>query len=345
MNSKRKENLCILAKALLFAVLFSLIFYALTHIFVGKEKNQALALIERKVEEKYDVILAGPSHMQYAIQPAQLFGEYGITSCNVSVVAQSIPTTYHVLKEMIERHDPELVVVDLYFIYRPEKIFSKQRVHQAFDHFPISKNKVAAIEDLVREDKKEFYIPFLLYHSRWKELNRDDYMMYWSADETYQLLTGLTVYEEPFVPLPEEETAEIPAVPLEYMEKMVQLCRNTDTQLLFTVIPYRADIETGEVSVEYLQGLYNAAQKKAEQWGVGFINGLHYLEEINFDFKTDMSEFSHMNYSGAQKVTAFYGRYFREQYAIADHSKDESYAHWYEDYEKYQKQLRKLAAQ
>lgn len=337
-----KKTIQSIAKLLLLVISLILIFVCLNSIFMGKTYNQHMAKILQAPNETYDVILAGPSHMQFAVQPAQLFGEHGIASCNISTTAQSIPTTYHLLKEMIARHDPELVVVDLFCICFPEKLISPERLHQAIDFFPLSMGKIAAVQDLIDENRKEYYIPFIFYHDRWKELTRDDYGMYWYTNETYQLLNGLEVFDTPFTPVSKDQTADIPEIPLHYLEKIVSLCQETDTQLLLTVIPYRADQDNNDMSAIYQQQLYNTVAELSQKWDVAYLNGLYHLDDMNFNFTTDMLEYSHVNASGSVKVSEFYGNYLREHFDIPDRSQDPDYVHWYDDYALYQQQLQLL---
>ena len=107
-------------KCIAFVLLFLMIFNYTGEVLRNKSESEALGVITKKPDESYDVILAGSSHMQYTLQPAQLFGEHGITACNISTAAQSVPTTYYLIKEMIDRHSPELVVVDLFCLFYPE---------------------------------------------------------------------------------------------------------------------------------------------------------------------------------------------------------------------------------
>lgn len=330
-----KANLKTISKAAMLVLLLLLMYVCLNAVFMGKSYNQHMSQIVLAPDNTYDVILAGPSHMQFAVQPAQLFGEQGIASCNISTTAQSIPTTYHLLKEMISRHDPDLVVVDLFCLYYPEKLFDPVRLHQAYDFFPLSENKIEAVQDLVSENHREFYLPFIYYHHRWKELSREDYVMYLHTNETFQLLDGLYAFDDPFAPVPEDQTAEIPEIPLRYLKQIVDLCRETDTQLLLTVIPYRADQDNNDTSAVYQQQIFNAAAQLAREWGVPYLNGLHYLEEMGFDFTTDMVEYSHVNTSGSAKISGFYGNYLRNNFDIPNRSQDPDYAHWYHDYDAY----------
>ncbi len=322
---------------MLFAVLFLSIYSYTNDVLRNKSESEAFGVIMEKPDDLYDVILAGPSHMQFAVQPAQLFGEYGIAACNTSTAAQSIPTTYYVVKEMIDRHDPELVVVDLFCLFYPENYFAPARFHQAIDNFPLSFNKAEAIMDLADVSKSEYFINYLLYHTRWKELKRFDYTIHDEKNETYQLLRGTWPFFEPFTP--DFGTAEVPAVSLEYLKKIADLCKETDTKLLLTVIPYRADVDNNDTSAVLQQQMYNTVEQLAAEWGVDYFNGLHHLDEIGFDFTTDMVEFSHVNGSGSEKISSYYGKLIRENYDIPDHSEDERYADWYEDYEEYKIKL------
>lgn len=336
-NQKIKYYALSVGKVLLFLAIFAVLFSYTRNVLRNKSESEALGVIMTKPDETYDVILCGPSHMQYSLQPAQLFGEYGIASCNTSTAAQSLPTTYYVIKEMLDRHSPELVVVDLFCLFYPENYFTSTRFHQAIDNFPLNFTKTEAILDLADVSKSEFFIDYLLYHGRWKELTEYDYTVLSDYNETYQLLHGTYPYPEPFTP--DFGKAEIPEVPLEYLRKIADLCRDTDTKLLFTVIPYRADVDNNDTSAILQQQMYNTAERLANEWGVDFFNGLHHLDDIGFDFTTDMIEFSHVNVFGSTKLSSYYGKMLSVKYNLPDRRSDADYADWFDDYEEYKSKL------
>ncbi len=328
-----KQKIKKAAKFLLFAVLFLSIYTYTRDVLRNKSESEAFGIIMQQPDNTYDVILAGPSHIQVALQPAQLFGEYGIASCNTATAAQSLPTTYYVLKEMIDRHQPKLVVLDLFCLFYPENYFTSTRFHQAIDNFPLSLNKAEAIFDLADVSKSEYFINYLLYHGRWKELTRFDYKVHSEFNEKHQVNIGTWPYPDPFVPT--YEKADVPEVPLEYLKKIADLCKETDTELLLTVIPYRADVDNNNTSAVLQQQMYNTVEELASEWGVDYFNGLHHLDEIGFDFTTDMIEFSHVNASGANKCSNYYGKLIKEKYDIPDRSDDENYQSWCDDYQEY----------
>lgn len=303
----KKELFKKIGKAALFVLLFLIIYTQSREVLRDKSESEALGKILSMPDDSYEVVLAGSSHMQYGIQPYILEEEFGIKACNTSTAAQSVPTTYYVVKEMIERHSPKVVAVDLFCLFYPENYFTKTRFHQAIDNFTLNKNKAEAIVDLADEDKSEFFLNYSLYHGRWKELTRYDYTIHTEVDEKRQLLDVVTPFENDFVPLSKEVKGEIPEVSLEYLEKLVELCEETETELILTVVPYRADVDNNDVTGVYQQSLYNTCEELAEQWNVDYINMLYNLVDMGFDYSSDMAEFSHLNKSGSEKVTRYFG--------------------------------------
>lgn len=316
MKTTFLDNLKKIAKAALFIALFLLLYTASREVLRNKSESEALGKIFTMPDETYDVILAGPSHIQYGVQPSILEAEFGIAACNTATAAQSIPTTYYVVEEMIKRHTPEVVVVDLFCAFYPEVYFTPTRFHQAIDNFPLGKTKIDAVLDLAGEDKSEFFINYMLYHGRWKGLTRTDYTVTREFNEKSQLLYVTEPFENDFVPLDKSVKGEVPEVTIKYLEKIVELCKKTDTRLILTVIPYRADVDNNSVTGSYQQSVYNTIEEYAKNWGVEYINLLHHLDEIGFDFQTDMAEFSHLNESGSGKVSRYFGKILSESLGI-----------------------------
>lgn len=313
MKKKTFELLKKTGKFLLFAVLFLTLYTYSREVLRDKSEAEALGVILSESEKSYDVVLFGSSHIQYAIEPKILREKYSISSANTATAAQSVPTSYYVMSEMIERCHPKIAVLDLFCVFYPENYFTDTRFHQAIDNFPLSKTKIEAVEDLVGDNKSEFYINYMLYHGRWKNLTRYDYTIKKEFDEEEQVLDATTPFANDFVPLDKSVKGEIPPVPLEYLEKIVKLCKESGTELILTVIPYRADVDNNSVTGIYQQSMYNTVEDLAKKWGVEYINMLDMTEEIGFDFETDMAEFSHVNKSGAKKVSEYFGELLKNK--------------------------------
>ena len=75
-------------------------------------------------------------------------------------------------------------------------------------------------------------------------------------------------------------------------------------------------------------------EKIAAEYGVNFLDYYTLLEQVNLN-KDFYDEDSHMNPSGARKVTSYIGEYIMQNYAIEDQRENEAFSSWHDDYEIY----------
>jgi len=74
-------------------------------------------------------------------------------------------------------------------------------------------------------------------------------------------------------------------------------------------------------------------QKICDEYNVNYIN---FLSMDIVDYYTDCADKnSHLNVSGARKITDYLGKYIIENYGIQDKRENEDYSFWYEDYDEY----------
>ena len=79
----------------------------------------------------------------------------------------------------------------------------------------------------------------------------------------------------------------------------------------------------------------------ANKYGIAGLNFLDMTQDWNgsgciVDYYTDCYDsFSHLNPSGARKVTDYLGEYIINNYNIPDRRGDAAYSDWFEDYDKY----------
>ncbi len=79
----------------------------------------------------------------------------------------------------------------------------------------------------------------------------------------------------------------------------------------------------------------NRAYAVAEEYGIPYVNFLEYDDII--DYRTDLYDsYSHVNASGARKITSWIGGFLREQYSLPDKRNDPAYSYWDEDYKEYE---------
>ena len=268
----------------------------------------------------YDVLFFGTSHVRDGVLPLELWETYGISAYNCASSGASLPTTYWAMKNALEQAQPELIVLDCCRIRYPEKRNDMASLHDMMDPYPLTLTKVAAAMDLCdgEEQRRELYeliFPFSVYHSRWEELTEEDFSPQPNAANG---ATPKVNVAEPNDFSPTSRKADLdPALPgVVYLERFIADCQSRGIQLLLTYLPYAAppaDVEEA-----------NAVADLAEKYGLGYIN---FFDEALIDMDTDLFDsFSHLNPSGAQKVTAYLGEYISRNYSVSDRRGDSAYA-------------------
>lgn len=313
------------------------------------------SLLERKEsEEKYgkffehasdmDVLFLGTSHVLNSVFPMELWKDYGITSYNMGGHANQIPTSYWVMMNALDYSDPKVVVIDCYSLASNLKVFDDfEYVHLSFDAFPLSITKMKAVNDLLfnpgyansagaagADGSKEKHTrlgllwDYSVYHSRWSDIGQRDFEPEFSkeygAESRIQIAEPSDPAENPGTTLEEMTVGRI------YLEAMIEECKSRGIDVLLTYIPYPV---TGESTWVDINTVYEIAESHDVKY-------LDYLALDIVDYDTDCYDpASHLNPSGAFKVTDYMGKYLLENYNLADHRGDERYAYWDEDYNVY----------
>ncbi|MCI5903493.1 MAG: hypothetical protein MRZ74_13340 [Blautia sp.] len=275
----------------------------------------------------FDVLFLGTSHVMNGIFPMELWNDYGITSYNFGGHDNYLPTSYWVLKNALDYTSPEVVVIDCLTLRKETKTSDNiSYVHQSLDAFPLSLNKFRAVQDLIApECRPEFLWDFIAYHSRWEELEEQDFSPVYTLEKGAEsrIAVGVPQYYEKADR--SEKTADGTVTSI-YLRNMIQECKDRGIQVLLTFLPFPADKDR--------QMEANLAYDIAAECQVPYLNFLD-MEKI-IDYAIDCYDAnSHLNPSGARKVTSYLGAYLQEQYALTDHREDPSYAQWNADYDAY----------
>lgn len=292
-------------------------------------------------KEDFDVLFMGTSHVINGIFPMELWNDYGIVSYNFGGHSNLIPTTYWVMENALDYTNPSLIVIDVLEVSSSSKVCSHpDYLHLSFDSFPVTKNKIKAIYDLCddsdRVDEKqiieyehkwEFIWDFGKYHSRWTEIREEDI-----TNENITLEKGAesriaVAKPNDYSVLPSTETlGNSNTVGLEYLKKMIESCQEKGIEVLLVNLPYPAG--------EGRQREANSVYEIAEEYGVDYLNFVAMDSVVNYT--TDCYDAdSHLNPSGARKVTDYLGRYIREHYDVPDRRNDANYQSWNGDFETY----------
>ena len=284
----------------------------------------------------FDVLFVGTSHILNSIYPMELWNDYGIVSYNFGGHANQVPTSYWVLKNALDYTSPKLVVMDCQSISSELKYNENWYfLHLSFDAFPLTLTKLKAVNDLLdtegvdipqlgleRPTASSLIWDFSVYHSRWAELTDDDFSPSINVEKGAESRIGVSV---PNSISEIDEKFEGNSIGIRYLERIINECKAKGIEVLLVNPPLPA---TDEQRMDA-----NRVYDIAEENNVNYINFLD-MDIVNYE--TDMYDpDSHLNPSGARKVTDYIGKYINDNYDIPDRRLEESYNSWYDDYDIY----------
>ena len=279
-------------------------------------------------EQGFDVLFMGTSRVLDAVQPLEMWRDYGFTSYNMGNNSEPLEMTYHVLDLAMDTHVPEIAVIDVFYItHAIDEEWAYSYRHIFLDEVPLSKEKIDAVRATLPQDNwLEFLMPFSLYHGRWEEIlagntermvDCEPFMMGGELrsgrvpNDTYTLTDEMAEKEQP------GEQA---------LRSIVQLCRENGVQPVFVALPGHAFNE--------VQMAMNRAALVAEELDVPFLNMMR-LDVIDYD--TDCCDWEgHLNPDGSRKVSAYLGAWLKDNFELKDRRGDAAYAHWDENLKTYE---------
>ena len=182
------------------------------------------------------------------------------------------------------------------------------------------------------EDEKfiEYLFPILRYHSRWSDLNSDDFK--------YLFHRNKVSYNGYYMRVDVKAATDVPeGRPLAdyqfgdnayyYLDKLTKLCKDNDVKLVLvkapTLYPYWYD-EWDKQIVDY-----------ANENNLTYINFLEAQDEIGLDWSKDTYDGGlHLNLAGAEKLSKYFGEILSKDMNVPDRRGDEKLAKYWDSVEK-----------
>ena len=319
-----------------FLCILGLILFVMGRIF--REKNQEyLSPKEPHLQgRESEVLLLGPSTIMNGVYPLNLWNEYGMLSYNCASGAQSFMASYNVLKELLGRGKPRVVVLDCGRARSRWAIVRLGDLHYATDvmnYWSLERWDMIRVSALNRgftlDEVMGLALPVLAYHERWQNLRKKDFEKD-SKLITYGAKVEPRVYEgtEKLEPYEAAADAALPQMAESYLRKIIALCKEEEIELLLVTMPNMTT--AADVSQKGYRARKDAAaavQRVADECGVVHLNLIDKGEEIGLVPGLDTGDGQHLNYMGAPKFTSFLGAYLRDHYDLPDHRGEAEYAY------------------
>ena len=290
----------------------------------------------RKVEGFYaeeknslDFVFVGSSQMFTSVVPAVLWEEYGITSYDFGANEQPMYMSYYYIKEALRYQRPKAVVLEVSYCKGLD--YTHEGVHHInLDDLRMGPVKFEAIFDVIPKGERLPYIFELAkYHDTWTTLNQSS-LEYIFADKhnPYKGYTPSTegladggIFKEEIGNV--TERAELPELSKEYMEKIVQLCKEEGVDLVF--------LKTPNDHMDN-QPYYNA---------VGDLADMHDIPYLNLNSLMPGQLHNHVFH--AETITKRIGEWLLSLYEVEDKRENPLYVQWHEDADYYYRYKHQLA--
>ncbi len=263
----------------------------------------------------HNVVFIGDCELYENISPVYLWENYGINSYVRGSAQQLIWQSYYLAEETIEREHPDVIVFNVLSMkYNEPQNEAYNRM--TLDGMKWSSSKVDSINASMTEEESfiEYVFPLLRYHSRWNDLNSDDFEYLFHKDKVsfngYYMRVDVKAAENvpEGKPLADYQFGENSYY---YLDKLTQLCKENDVELVLvkapTLYPYWYE-QWDQQIVDY-----------AEKNDLTYINFLDYQDEMGIDWSTDTYDGGlHLNLAGAEKMSDYFGQILVDDFGVPD---------------------------
>ncbi len=289
----------------------------------------------------HDVLFIGDCECYENFSPVELWEKYGISSTIRGSAQQLIWQSYYLLEDTLRYEKPDVVVFNVLSMKYGEPQ-SEAYNRMSIEGMRWSKSKVDCIKASMTEEESflSYVFPILRYHSRWSEINSDDFKYFFGAEPNFFSGYYLRADAKPAENVPT-------GTPLtdysfsdtcwNYLDKMMSLCAKNDIQLVLikapSLYPYWYDEWDRQI------------RDYAEKYHLPYINFLDedIQAQIGIDYNTDTYDAGlHLNVYGAEKLSDWFGEYLVDRYGLADRSGEKKLAEeWAGIKERYDAEIRR----
>ena len=302
MKTKKRIILFILILVLLLGALS----FVIQRVALGMKngivgRSRAFATVSAEAKETIDVLVIGDSESYTSMSPMDLWSQTGITSFDCGQPGQRIQETCFLLKEALKTQSPKIVILETNAMFR--------------DPGFLENISMSIIEPI------RYYFPVFRYHNLWKQIFDGKKDPGRSVFKGFEIRDKVVPYEGSDQYMKEtEDVQEIPKFVRHYMEDIKKMCEEKNADLLLMSAPSPHN---------YNYKKHNALENYAKENGLPYIDLNMKTKEIGIDWKKDSyDKGDHLNLHGAQKVTAYMGKYLTENYSLPDHRGEDGYQEW-----------------
>ena len=266
-----------------------------------------------------DVIGFGSSHMYCTLNPVALYRSEGVRSYVLATQQQPPELTVEYIRRALKTHRPRVALLETLMFFqsaRPTAI-SDAVAHNSLDPIPFGVDKCLTVMGLPNaKDIDSLMLPFIKYHSRWKELGRRDWSpgMPSASEESimgFRLFADSRTNHVSAADYSKCRQIKVDDYYMSYLDQILRLTSANDCQLVLLTAPFALnDVCKGRIM-------------HIDEWAKAN-NVLHI--DLNRDFRltgidndSDYFDRTHLNVIGSEKASRYIGRKLAEKQTLSPH--------------------------
>ena len=280
-----------------------------------------------------DVVFSGSSHCYCSVYPEYLWRDYGYATFDMAVSGQDKSANYYALLELLKTQRPKAIFVEAYALLY-DGYSQEGNSYRNLLSMKNSVNNFRLVRETVdKERHSDYLLRWPIVHTRYAELTRYDFVQYapseYGRGANWEWRQGAGAWPDAAKSC--TATAPLSEENLRWLDRLLALGDREGIDIVFYVAPMQVyDAE---------QAVYNSAAEYVTAAGASWIDFNKLYDEIGIAPESDFVDAYHCNAYGAEKVTAYLGRYLQENYCLEDHRGETAYTDWdqslqlYEHYE------------
>lgn len=312
-------------------------------------------------KDSIEAIFAGTSHMTYSVSPVELYEEYGFTSYNLASARQPLAVARYALQTALKTQDPKVFVLDVSSLFTD--FYDGAGFKYVTEQVPLSAEKLQLLQEMStlsddEDDMVSGLFPMINYHSRWKELDENDFTYLKDSDHFFtkgyylnvkeipsyidvdymnneaqeMIADNLKVtytWEEQQLSTEKEDDelyeANVSDYNLQVLLDIADICEENGVKLLLVKIPV---VDSPAMCMSSWTEKRSAVVKEiAEEYKLDYLD-MVYDVDCGIEWLTDTADGGgHLNFLGAEKVTHILGQYLVENYKL----EQQEYTAWDKD--------------
>ncbi len=310
-----------------FIIVLLLLLQGLSYFFITRGNGNKNALsVMKQPENSIDYLVIGDSESYSSISPMEIWIKHGFAGYNCGVVGQQAQYTYYLLEEVLQKQDPQVVILETNELFR--------RAGGATELESAAENLAAK------------YFPLLQYHNGWKRISFREIQAFKPFEKTtassdvmkgFHYRPQVKPYTGGEYMKKTKEVKEIEGIAMHYLKKMTKLCRENGAELILISVPSPDN---------WSYQKHNAVENYARENDVTYLDLNLSVEELGIDWTADTTDRGdHLSFTGARKVTDYLGDYLSENFQLKDRRSEPEYAVWNHSVKNYLKRTKQTERQ